>query len=110
MSVSLSYENEQQFACQNYKIPIQFKCDGTVHCVPDGSDEKDCETTTTEPTTTTTSTPLLNAEKIADECGKEIGRRDANILHSTGDITTVAQEAWAVAIMYQNYENETNLL
>ena len=25
------------FQCQNYRIPIEFQCDGVKHCVPDGS-------------------------------------------------------------------------
>ena len=35
------------FECQDYPIPIKFKCDGVKHCVPDGLDEIDCPTTTT---------------------------------------------------------------
>ena len=31
------------FQCQNYRIPIKFQCDGLEHCVPDGSDEIDCQ-------------------------------------------------------------------
>jgi secreted trypsin-like serine protease len=36
-----------QFQCRDYSIPIQFKCDGLVQCVPDGSDEIDCPTKST---------------------------------------------------------------
>ena len=31
------------FQCQNYRIPIKFQCDGLEHCVPDGTDEIDCQ-------------------------------------------------------------------
>ena len=31
------------FQCQKYRIPIEFQCDGLVHCVPDGTDETDCQ-------------------------------------------------------------------
>ena len=33
---------EGQFQCQLYPIPLKLKCDGTTHCIPDGSDEQDC--------------------------------------------------------------------
>merc|ERR1712038_1155088 len=36
-----------QFQCRDYSIPIQFKCDGLAQCVPDGSDEIDCPTKST---------------------------------------------------------------
>ena len=42
MTTSLMPTVESQFQCQFYQIPIQFKCDGTTHCVPDGTDEQDC--------------------------------------------------------------------
>ena len=31
-----------KFQCQLYPIPIQLKCDGITHCIPDGADEQDC--------------------------------------------------------------------
>ena len=34
--------SESEFQCQFWSIPIQFKCDGIKHCIPDGADEKDC--------------------------------------------------------------------
>ena len=42
VSTSLTPTVESQFQCQFYQIPIQFKCDGTSHCIPDGADEEDC--------------------------------------------------------------------
>ena len=31
------------FQCQKYRIPIELQCDGLEHCVPDGTDEIDCQ-------------------------------------------------------------------
>ena len=42
MTATLAPMVESQFQCQFYQIPIQFKCDGKTHCVPDGTDERDC--------------------------------------------------------------------
>ena len=42
VSTSLIPIVESQFQCQLYPIPLKLKCDGTTHCIPDGSDEKDC--------------------------------------------------------------------
>ena len=42
MTTSLTPTVESQFQCQFYQIPIQFICDGTTHCIPDGADEQDC--------------------------------------------------------------------
>ena len=33
------------FQCQKYRIPIELQCDGVKHCVPDGTDELDCQGT-----------------------------------------------------------------
>ena len=33
---------ENQFQCQFYLIPLRYKCDGIIHCIPDGADEQDC--------------------------------------------------------------------
>jgi len=41
------------FQCRLYAIPIQLKCDGVKHCVPDASDEIDCPGATRENPTTT---------------------------------------------------------
>ena len=49
MTTSLMPTVESQFQCQFYQIPIQFKCDGTTHCVPDGTDEQDCHEAPTIP-------------------------------------------------------------
>ena len=50
---------ESQFQCQLYSIPLQFKCDGTIHCIPDGSDEEDCPEAPT--ISSPTSIPLIRA-------------------------------------------------
>ena len=42
VSLSVTTTVKSQFQCQFYQIPIGFKCDGTTHCVPDGTDERDC--------------------------------------------------------------------
>ena len=42
VSTSLRPMVEGQFQCQLYPIPLKLKCDGTTHCIPDGSDEQDC--------------------------------------------------------------------
>ena len=49
MTATLAPTVESQFQCQFYQIPIQFKCDGTTHCVPDGTDEQDCPEVPTIP-------------------------------------------------------------
>ena len=44
--MTATLEPTSQFECHLYQIPIQipiqFKCDGIIHCVPDGADEQDC--------------------------------------------------------------------
>ena len=42
MTATSTPASESEFRCQFYQIPIQFKCDGTTHCVPDGADEEGC--------------------------------------------------------------------
>ena len=32
----------EEFQCKFYKVPMKFRCDGVVNCVPDKTDEENC--------------------------------------------------------------------
>ena len=59
-STTIAPSPPTEFQCQDYSIPIKFKCDGVVQCIPDGSDETDCPKAIEE---TTTATPLTTSGK-----------------------------------------------
>ena len=42
MTATSTPASESEFRCQFWSIPIRFKCDGIIHCIPDGADEEDC--------------------------------------------------------------------
>ena len=49
VSTSLTPTVESRFQCQFVSIPLEFRCDGITHCVPDGTDEQDCPEVPTIP-------------------------------------------------------------
>ena len=56
---SLTPTIPSQFQCKLYPIPLQLKCDGLNHCVPDGEDEENCPETPA--ISSSTSIPSINA-------------------------------------------------
>ena len=103
---------ESQFQCQSYSIPLQFKCDGTIHCVPDGSDEKDCPEAPT--ISSPTSIPLIRAPTNHKElrvefkkdkktawknCGKSTSKRERESVQQVNGVkTTIDKHPWVIVI------------
>ena len=65
VSTSLTPTVESRFQCQFVSIPLDFRCDGVTHCVPDGTDEQDCPEAPT--ISSPTSVPSIEASAITND-------------------------------------------
>ena len=84
MTTSLTPTVESQFQCQFYQIPIQFKCDSIIHCVPDGADEQDCPKAPA--LSSTTSIPSIKAPTNHKELRVEFQKDKKTAWKSKKDI------------------------
>ena len=84
MTTSLTPTVESQFQCQFYQIPIQFKCDGKTHCVPDGTDERDCPEAPV--ISSPTSIPSIKAPKNHNELRVEFQKDKKTAWKSKNDV------------------------
>ena len=84
MTTSLTPTVESQFQCQFYQIPIQFKCDSIIHCVPDGADEQDCPKAPA--LSSTTSIPSIKAPKNHNELRVEFQKDKKIAWKSKNDV------------------------
>ena len=84
VSLSVTTTVKSQFQCQFYQIPIQFKCDSIIHCVPDGADEQDCPKAPA--LSSTTSIPSIKAPKNHNELRVEFQKDKKTAWKSKNDV------------------------